>query len=106
MIDREFFLGLIKVHILYHAAREPISGVELSEELGRHGYSLSPGTLYPTLHRLERDGYLRREARVVGGKMRKYYTATIEGKKVLREASKRIKEFIEEVLFDNPKNKK
>jgi hypothetical protein len=29
------------------------------EELGRHGYRISPGTLYPLLHNLEKKGYLR-----------------------------------------------
>ena len=28
------------------------------DELGRHGYRLSPGTLYPMLHPIERKGYL------------------------------------------------
>ena len=102
MIDREFFLGFIKIHILYHASKEPISGVELSKELGRHGYILGPGTLYPTLHRLEKDGYLTQETRVVSGRMRKYYTATEEGMKVLDETRNKIKELIGEVLFKNP----
>ena len=56
MLDREFFLGFIKIHILYHASKETIFGVEIAEELARHGYSVSPGTLYPTLHRLEKAG--------------------------------------------------
>ena len=73
---REFFLGFIKVHILHHAAREWVYGLQLIEELGRHGYHLSPGTLYPLLHGLEKSGYLVREERLVGGKIRKYYCAT------------------------------
>lgn len=51
MLDREFFLGFVKIHILYHASIGPISGVEIAEELERHGYRLGPGTLYPTLRR-------------------------------------------------------
>ena len=73
---KDFFLGFIKIHILYHASKEPIYGVGIQEELRRHGYQLSPGTLYPTLHRLERDGYLERESKVVKGKARNYYTIT------------------------------
>jgi len=49
-ILHEFFLGFIKIHILYHASREPVYGLWLIEELERHGYRLSPGTLYPILH--------------------------------------------------------
>jgi len=70
MLDREFFLGFIKIHILYHASKEPIFGVEIAEELARHGYSISPGTLYPVLHRLEKEGYLESNSKVVNGRMR------------------------------------
>ena len=98
MLDREFFLGFIKIHILYHASKEPIFGVEMASELARHGYSVSPGTLYPTLHRLEREGYLESEARVVEGKVRKYYQATAKGKRVLEQSKKKIRELVNEVL--------
>jgi len=98
MLDREFFLGFIKVHILYHASKEPIFGVEIAEELKRHGYYLSPGTLYPTLHRLEKEGYLERSSRVVEGKVRKYYTITKQGLAVLQEARRKIRELVNEVL--------
>ena len=57
MVDREFFLGFIKIHVLYHASKGPVFGAEITDELGRHGYHLGPGTLYPTLHRLEKEGY-------------------------------------------------
>jgi len=98
MLDREFFLGFIKIHILYHASKEPIFGVEIAKELSRHGYYLSPGTLYPTLHRLETAGYLERNSKVVGGKMRKYYTITEQGVEALGEARRKIRELVEEVL--------
>jgi DNA-binding PadR family transcriptional regulator len=54
---REFFLGFIKIHILHHAGEEPVYGLALIAELQRHGYVLSPGTLYPVLHQLEEAGY-------------------------------------------------
>jgi len=98
MLDREFFLGFIKIHILYHASKEPIFGVEIAEELARHGYSLSPGTLYPTLHRLEKEGYLKSSSKVVEGKVRKYYQATAEGKQVLEQSKKKIVELVTEVI--------
>ena len=98
MVDREFFLGFIKIHILYHASREPIFGVAIAQELARHGYSISPGTLYPTLHRLEKEGYLESTARVVNGKVRKYYRATTEGKRVLEESKDKIRELVTEVI--------
>jgi PadR family transcriptional regulator PadR len=100
IIDRKFFLAFIKIHILYHAAERPVFGVELAQELSRHGYTISPGTLYPTLHRMEKEHYLKSYRRVVNGKMRKYYEATDAGKQVLEQSRKRIKELVDEVLRD------
>ncbi len=95
---KDFFLGFIKIHILYHASKEPISGVEIAEELARHGYSVSPGTLYPTLHRLEKDGYLLSSSKVVNGRVRRFYQATAEGKLVLEQSKKKIRELVTEVI--------
>ena len=97
---KDFFLGFVKIHILYHASKEPIYGVEILAELGRHGYRLSPGTLYPTLHRLEREGYLSMQGKIVGGKIRKYYTITERGLAILDEARKKIGELVDEVILD------
>ncbi len=95
---RDFFLGFIRIHILYHASNEPIYGLWLIEELGRHGYRLSPGTLYPILHNLEKGGYLRSSEKLHGGRVRKYYRTTPAGGKVLSESKDRIKALIEEVM--------
>jgi DNA-binding PadR family transcriptional regulator len=73
---RHFFGGFVRLHILYHAAKEAICGIEMIEELHRHGYRLSPGTLYPILHHLEQAGYLTCEDAVVSGKRRKNYRIT------------------------------
>ncbi len=83
---------------MYHASKEPIYGAEIREELGRHGYRLSPGTLYPMLSRLEMDGYLERQSRVVMGKVRNYYTITERGKEALNEARDKIRELVTEVI--------
>ena len=98
MLDREFFLGFIKIHILYHASQEAIFGVAIAEELARHGYSVSPGTLYPVLHRMEKAGYLESSSQLFNGRVRKYYRATVAGRKALEEARKRIKELVTEVI--------
>lgn len=97
---QDFFLGFVKIHILYHAKKQPLYGVEILKELGRHGYRLSPGTLYPALHWLEKEGYLSVDRRVVEGKVRKYYRITKKGEDVLNEAKIKISELVEEVLFD------
>ena len=98
MIDRDFFLGFIKIHILYHASEGPVFGVWLVNELARHGYNVSPGTMYPTLHRLQKDGYLKSTARVVNGKVRKYYRTSKAGKIMLKKAKQQIEELVSEVL--------
>ena len=97
-INRELFLGFIKIHILYHATKDRVYGVELIEELGRHGYRLGPGTLYPTLHKLENADYLECTSEVVNGKVRKYYRATELGVKALEDARCRITELVQEVM--------
>lgn len=94
----DFFLGFVKIHILHHAAQEPIYSLAMMEELQRHGYELSPGTLYPILHGLEKSGYLNREDRVVNGKVRKYYEITDGGRDALMEARGKMAELAGEVL--------
>lgn len=58
MAHEELLSGLIQLHVLHHAAEEEIYGLEMLSELRRHGYRISPGTLYPMLHRLAQRGYL------------------------------------------------
>ena len=53
---RKLFLGFIQIHILYHAKKEPLYGSWLLQELKEHGYQISPGTLYPILHGMEKIG--------------------------------------------------
>ncbi|WP_431801845.1 PadR family transcriptional regulator [Halobacillus andaensis] len=97
---RDFFLGSIKIHILYHADVEPVYGAYLMEELASHGYSISPGTLYPTLKSLHENNLLHKYEETVNGKKRKYYTITEEGKRVLEEGKQQVRELAEEVLHD------
>ena len=70
----------------------------LIAELGRHGYELSPGSMYPLLHQLEEAGYLRRTDRIVNGKVRKYYAITRAGAGALADARRKIRELVGEVL--------
>jgi len=99
-VIREFFLGFIRIHILYHASKDPVYGAWLMRELARHGYELSPGTLYPALHALEGEGFLTKEVRVIEGRQRKYYRITDRGQMVLAEARGTIAELVREVLGD------
>jgi DNA-binding PadR family transcriptional regulator len=99
-IFRETFLGFIRVHLLYHAAKAPFFGIEMLDELRRHGYALSPGTLYPILHGLEAAGYLRSHQQIVDGKVRRYYSGTAKGIKALQKLKVKVRELTEEVLED------
>jgi len=53
------YSGMMRLHVLHHATEGPIFGLGMVEELARHGYRISPGTLYPLLYGLEKKGYLR-----------------------------------------------
>jgi PadR family transcriptional regulator PadR len=97
---RHFFGGFVRMHILYHAAKEPIWGVEIMAELQRHGYRLGPGTLYPILHQLEAAGFLRVKSAVVAGKRRKNYLITKAGRKLLRDARAKLRELVSELIED------
>lgn len=95
---REFQRGAVRLHVLHHAASEEVHGAWLTEELGRHGYAISPGTLYPTLHRLEADGLLASRREVVGGRARRVYRATEAGRAALAEDRRALRELAREVL--------
>ena len=99
MYERKLLMGFIRAHILHHA-NDPdgIYGSRMIEELGEHGYKISPGTLYPILHEMEKDGTLKVEDTLVDGKIRKIYRITDKGKDVLEMMKGFIKELSREVL--------
>jgi PadR family transcriptional regulator PadR len=97
-VRQELFSGLVRFHVLYHACEEPIFGLGMIEELGRHGYRLSAGTMYPLLRGLERKGLLRSKRRLVGGKIRCLYRATPAGRRALRVAKERVGELFGELF--------
>lgn len=94
--------GLIRLHILHHAAEEAIYGQGIIEELGRHGYRLSPGTLYPMLHGMERKGYLQSSREQAGRSSRRVYRATPLGRQALSVARGKVRELFEEMLEHPP----
>lgn len=100
--DRELYSGLIRLHVLHHAAEEPVFGLGMLEELARHGYRISPGTLYPILHGLEKKGYLRSTEQRNGKSLRKVYRATPLGKKALAAARNKVRELFQELILEGP----
>lgn len=95
---RDIELAFIRLHILHHASEEEVFGIGLMEELARHGYTIGPGTLYPALAKMEREGLLCSETRIVSHKQRKYYRITSDGKAVLDSMKGKIVELYEEVV--------
>jgi DNA-binding PadR family transcriptional regulator len=96
--DRDLYSGLIRLHVLHHAVREPIFGLGMVEELARHGYRISPGTLYPLLHGLEKRGYLRASDAQSGKSRRRIYRATPAGRKALLQATNKVRELFRELI--------
>ena len=97
-VDRDLYSGLIRLHVLHHAAKEPIFGLGMIEELARHGYRISPGSLYPLLHGLEKKGYLRSTEQRNGKSLRKIYRATPLGRKALKAANSKVRELFRELV--------
>lgn len=100
VVDRDLYSGLIRLHLLHHAVEEPIFGLGMIEELARHGYQISPGTLYPILHGLEKKGYLRSTKLRHGKSLRKVYRATAWGKKSLEAAKSKVRELFHELIME------
>ena len=95
---REFVSGFIRLHILHQAAQEPLGGFRMIEELRRHGYEMSPGTIYPLLHSLQKKGYLSVEVKREGRRSWREYSATKEGKRVLSAAKRKLRELFHELI--------
>ena len=92
---RELFFGLIRIHVLLHAAQEPIFGLGMMEELRHHDYRIGPGTLYPLLHGLERAGLLKSAASdSCRGAQAEVYRITAAGKRALAKAAVKVDEAV------------
>jgi len=100
---RDLFTGLIRIHVLVHALHEPIFGLAMMEELGRHGYRIGPGTLYPLLHGMERGGLLKSRFQNVGGRRRRLYAITASGRRALKTIRARVDELHHELHEDPPR---
>jgi PadR family transcriptional regulator PadR len=84
--------------VLHHAAQEPVFGLGMIDELARHGYRISPGSLYPLLHGLERKGYLRSAEKRNGRSLRKEYRATAMGRRALGAVQDKVRELFRELI--------
>lgn len=101
--QRELFYGLIRIHVLVHAAHELIFGLAMMEELRHHGYRIGPGTLYPLLHGLERSGLLKSSLKIVAGRKRRVYRITNAGRQALAKATEKVDELHHELHEERPR---
>lgn len=89
MFNRELVKGSTSLLLLQLLNERDMYGYELVKELERrsdHGFSVKEGTLYPALHKLEKQEYIEfywREQEK--GPARKYYQITNPGKEMLNE---------------------
>lgn len=97
---RDLYNGLIRMHVLHHACNGPVYGLWMIEELGGHGYKLSPGTIYPILHGLERRGLLTSENHRNGRHTRRHYRITSAGRRAMQDVRQKVQELFGE-LFEN-----
>ncbi|GGB42591.1 MULTISPECIES: PadR family transcriptional regulator [Sphingomonas] len=98
MDHRELLSGFVRLHILLHAADAPIYGQWITEELARHGYRLSAGTLYPMLQGMEKKGYLSSHTERHGRAVRKLYVATDLGREALALVRDKARELFGELV--------
>jgi DNA-binding PadR family transcriptional regulator len=101
--QQELFFGLIRIHVLVHAAHEPVFGLAMMEELRHHGYRIGPGTMYPLLHGLERNGLLKSALINAGGRQRRVYRITRMGKRALEKAKVKVDELRKELKEKQPR---
>lgn len=100
-LDKDLYSGFVRLHVLHHADQEPIFGLGMIEELGRHGYRLSPGTMYPILHGLEKKGFLRSREEWANGHRRLTYRATAAGRRALQAAKDKVRELFGELVEED-----
>jgi DNA-binding PadR family transcriptional regulator len=98
-VDREIRLALWKLHILHHATRRPVYGLWLLEELAQHGHRLSPGTLYPALARMEKNGWIARTGETAHARARRTLRTTSEGRRILKLLRREVSELYEELVL-------
>ena len=85
--------GTLDLMILTILAREPMHGYGISQRLtalSRDNFQVNPGSLFPSLYRLEQDGKLKAEWRASeNNRKAKYYTLTASGKRQLEQHRQR-----------------
>jgi DNA-binding PadR family transcriptional regulator len=96
-----FWQGMVKLFILHQAGQSPVYGVRLKKALHDRGYDISPGSLYPLLHTMEKANLLHSRLKVFKGRIRKYYELTPQGESCLQELRQAFSGLAREIIFGN-----
>lgn len=100
-IDRSLVSGSTTMLLLKLLSKKDMYGYEMIETLrekSQNVFELKAGTLYPLLHSMEDKNYLTVYEKEVGGKVRKYYSITKNGLKILEEKKEEWKAYSSAVL--------
>ncbi len=96
-ILQKLYHGFVQLHVLHHAKEDPVYGAWMMDELKHHGYNIGPGTLYPMLNKMDESGLLKKENKIVNGKIRKYYSITDLGIEIFKDAGNKAAELFHEI---------
>lgn len=86
-LEREILRGSLELVVLSELLSEPNYGYQILRSLHRHSdgrLDLKAGTLYPLLHKLEKQGSVRSWWENAGGRDRKWYALTDKGRRRLQ----------------------
>jgi DNA-binding PadR family transcriptional regulator len=72
-------------------------GYSLLQNFTGRGMSIEPGTLYPLMRRLEKQGLLDSQWDTEGGRPRKYYTLSADGFRVLEKMKAEWKQLVQQM---------
>ena len=100
-IDKSLISGSTSMLLLRLLEEKDMYGYEMIDTLEKKSnnvFTLKAGTLYPLLHSLEDRNYLTSYESEAGGKMRKYYSITKEGRKYLQSRKEEWQEYQAAVL--------
>jgi DNA-binding PadR family transcriptional regulator len=98
-ISQGFWQGLVKLIVLHQANLSPVYGGRLSKYCRSLGYEISPGSLYPLLHSLEKAKLLHCRIKIFRGRTRKYYELTPAGQDCLEALRRELGEIVREVIL-------
>jgi PadR family transcriptional regulator, regulatory protein PadR len=90
-MDSQFLKSAVEMLILEVASEGPTYGYALAQTVGERSdgyFELKEGSLYPALHRLERQKLLKSSWREADGRRRKYYELTEAGRAELASRKK------------------